>query len=184
MKSKVGDSIRCIVNRKEAYVIAGYEITSDTYLLDCDGSKFYLNRIDTDLWFELDPSVRPNQCPVISNLTAMQQTNLVKPKGPKFKPGDHIRSIFYPEVTRIVRFVGGGQYIISPTIPGLSIHGEVDAQTIDDAYELCGIPEEIPVVESYCHHDWKPYVGIYNWYDYCDTCGAKRDSDTLVIFKK
>lgn len=112
-------------------------------------------------------------CPVV----IMQQTNLVKPNGPKFKAGDHIRSVFYPEVIRIVRFSGGNQYIISPPISGMPNTGEIDRELIDDNYELCGIPEETQVVASYCHHEWKHYIGITNWYDYCAICNERRKSN-------
>ncbi|HXB11115.1 MAG TPA: hypothetical protein VNZ45_03935, partial [Bacteroidia bacterium] len=91
---------------------------------------------------------------------AMQQGNLIKPKGPKFKAGDKIRSLHYPEVIREVLLVLPNQYIINPHIQGQDKQGYVDAEHLEFLYEKCGIPEEIPLVPDYCNHDWHEYIGI------------------------
>jgi hypothetical protein len=113
-------------------------------------------------------------CPVI---VTSQQSTPVLPKGPKFRTGDKIRSIDYPEVVREVLGVTPTSYIIYPYISGQDKNGHADKEHLESLYEKCGIPEQIQIDKPFCRHDWKEYIGIYNHYYYCTICNERKDSE-------
>ena len=174
-KFAVGDKIRRIGYAEEWEVIY-FRISMDEYDLMSMITRnvFQVPGSTVEHDYELVP-----ECPVIhaNKQAAMQQGNLIKPKGPKFKAGDKIRSLHYPEVIREVLLVLPNQYIINPHIQGQDKQGYVDAEHLEFLYEKCGIPEEIPLVPDYCNHDWHEYIGIYNHYYYCKSCNQRKPSE-------
>jgi len=192
-KFKIGDKIRRI-GYAEEWEIIYFRISMDEYDLMSMITRnvFQVPGSTVEHDYELVPD-----CPVVHANThytpgtfghmrasaiikadmAMQQGNLIKPKGPKFKAGDKIRSLHYPEVIREVLLVLPNQYIINPHIQGQDKQGYVDAEHLEFLYEKCGIPEEIPLVPDYCNHDWHEYIGIYNHYYYCKSCNQRKPSE-------